>query len=317
MKAKAPGKIVISGAYAVLRGAPALVAAVDRYVEVDTARDATFIAPEVTLGLPLIGQPSAQPPYFDASSLRENGRKLGLGSSAGICVASLAALVAEARTSAGIAWTNDSLAAELFPLALRAHREAQGGGSGIDVAAACFGGILSAHLLPVEAPESQSGERLRVSPTQLPVGLSIETWISPVAASTADFVRTVFACEFTAPSEYHAAMNRQIAASELAATALEAGSALDFVAALQAQFRALSHLGQLAKLPIVLASIAELAPLVDEDACFLPSGAGGGDISIYVGSSASPEKFRAGAKRAGLSQVTLQVGAAGLTLEHP
>ena len=33
--ARAPGKVVLSGAYAVLEGAPALVAAVDRYVVAD------------------------------------------------------------------------------------------------------------------------------------------------------------------------------------------------------------------------------------------------------------------------------------------
>jgi phosphomevalonate kinase len=36
MKARAPGKIVISGAYAVLEGAPSVVTAADRYVTADT-----------------------------------------------------------------------------------------------------------------------------------------------------------------------------------------------------------------------------------------------------------------------------------------
>ena len=35
MRARAPGKLVLSGAYAVLEGAPALVAAVDRYAVAD------------------------------------------------------------------------------------------------------------------------------------------------------------------------------------------------------------------------------------------------------------------------------------------
>ncbi len=38
MIARAPGKIVISGAYAVREGAPAIVAAVDRYAVADGAR---------------------------------------------------------------------------------------------------------------------------------------------------------------------------------------------------------------------------------------------------------------------------------------
>ena len=38
MKARAPGKLVMSGAYAVLEGAPALATAVDRYAVADTER---------------------------------------------------------------------------------------------------------------------------------------------------------------------------------------------------------------------------------------------------------------------------------------
>ena len=42
MRARAPGKLVLSGAYAVLEGAPALVAAVDRYALADSERSATL-----------------------------------------------------------------------------------------------------------------------------------------------------------------------------------------------------------------------------------------------------------------------------------
>ena len=38
MIAKAPGKLVVSGAYSVLEGAPAIVVAVDRYAVADTSR---------------------------------------------------------------------------------------------------------------------------------------------------------------------------------------------------------------------------------------------------------------------------------------
>ena len=61
MRARAPGKLVLSGAYAVLEGAPALVAAVDRYVVADTARAAELVTPEVRAA---IGDAAA--PWFDA-----------------------------------------------------------------------------------------------------------------------------------------------------------------------------------------------------------------------------------------------------------
>ncbi len=47
MKARAPGKIVLSGAYSVLEGAVALVAAVDRYAWADTERQPALVTAEV------------------------------------------------------------------------------------------------------------------------------------------------------------------------------------------------------------------------------------------------------------------------------
>ena len=43
MRARAPGKLVLSGAYSVLEGAPALVAAVDRYALADDAREPELV----------------------------------------------------------------------------------------------------------------------------------------------------------------------------------------------------------------------------------------------------------------------------------
>ena len=84
MIARAPGKVVLSGAYAVLEGAPAIVAAVDRYVVADASREATRVTPEVEHALARRGAAAA--PWFDASALRDEtlGKKLGLGSSAAI-----------------------------------------------------------------------------------------------------------------------------------------------------------------------------------------------------------------------------------------
>ena len=86
MIARAPGKLVLSGAYVVLEGAPALVAAVDRYVAADTRKPADRITEEVQAALDL-GM-LARAPWFDAGALRtalpEGGsRKLGVGSRSG------------------------------------------------------------------------------------------------------------------------------------------------------------------------------------------------------------------------------------------
>src|SRR5690606_2525725 len=123
-------------AYAVLRGAPALVTAVSRFAEADASRPAPFVTPEVAEALRELA-PDRAAPWFDASSLRERGAKLGLGSSAAILVASLGALDPPGADQPRPAWRG-----RIYERALRAHRRAQGGGSGIDVAAAALGGTL-------------------------------------------------------------------------------------------------------------------------------------------------------------------------------
>ncbi|AGP37561.1 hypothetical protein SCE1572_25545 [Sorangium cellulosum So0157-2] len=124
MIVRAPGKLVLSGAYAVLEGAPALVAAVDRYVVADPARQADLVTEEVQAAIDAGALDRAA--WFDASALRsaapdptagapagagapprEASRKLGLGSSAAILVATLAARAAAAAPTS---------AAETFPI---------------------------------------------------------------------------------------------------------------------------------------------------------------------------------------------------------
>ncbi|MGH7271379.1 MAG: hypothetical protein ACREJ3_13200, partial [Polyangiaceae bacterium] len=70
MRVIAPGKLVLSGAYAVLEGAPAIVVAVDRHVVVDVPSG--WLDP---------GPPDTRAIYGDSD------RKLGLGSSAASLVA--------------------------------------------------------------------------------------------------------------------------------------------------------------------------------------------------------------------------------------
>lgn len=157
----APGKLFLSGEYAVLWGGVARVLAVgprvrsyvrkraDRRVDVLLAEgrlsgDTTplgarwestpspsfhFVARTIDLALRAVGQDSAGFSIAFESSPMSNGRKLGFGSSARACV-----LAAEAcRTAMGASF-------DALKLALVAHASAQNGkGSGADVAA-CFAG---------------------------------------------------------------------------------------------------------------------------------------------------------------------------------
>lgn len=306
MIASAPGKLVLSGAYAVLRGAPAIVSAVDRRVFVDTGRAASFQTPEVAAGLEIFGLSGRPHPHFDATALRDGERKLGLGSSAAICAASLFALWCVDQPAAQSA---GDWAQTIFPVALRAHRKAQGGGSGIDVAAACFGGTFEA-TLDVSSPDPLP----LITKATLPEGLVFEVWASDQAASTADFVRRVFERE-KAPG-FATAFARQFAASRLAVDAMRIGDSRHFVAALRTQFTALWELGTLCEVDIVLPKIESLHASLDMHACFLPSGAGGGDITLYIGHEPSSAGFRQQAEGSHLRRVELSFGAPGLRIDE-
>ena len=276
-RAQAPGKLVLSGAYAVLSGAPAIVTAVSRYVIADTARPAELLTDEVAAAL----RPGQRAPAFDASQLREAGRKLGLGSSAAILLASLFALEQDADPTLDA----NGLRRALFARALHAHRQAQGGGSGVDVAASCFGGTLVYSL-------GAAGPELR--PVTLPAQLVVEVWVCPTSASTRDFIAAVKGLEQRAPTEHAALLGAQAQASARAAAALEAADTQGFITALGEQQRALRALGSAAAIAIVTPELAELTPIAEEQgAVLLPAGAGGGDIALFVGLAPSTSALRA------------------------
>jgi len=293
--ARAPGKLVLSGAYSVLSGAPALIAAVDRYVLADSARPATFLTPEVHAAL---GERAA--PWFDASALRDGEKKLGLGSSAAILVASLAAL----ELAAEPALTDEALCARVYERAFLAHRAAQGGGSGVDVAASAHGGVLAAR---------RTHGALELTRLALPSSLQFEVWACSASASTAAFLARI--AEFAArdPAAHAACIGAQAQAAEAALTAAERGDATGFVAAIARQVTTLTALGQSANVGIVTSELAELAQLAEtHGAAFLPAGAGGGDVAYWVGANAAPPAFVARAQALGLSRVQLALGARGV-----
>lgn len=293
MRARAPGKLVLSGAYAVLEGATALVAAVDRYVLADSARAPDLVTPEVRAA---IGDAPA--PWFDAAALREGGQKLGLGSSAAILVASLGALALEKEPGLGAS----ELAERVFARALAAHAEAQGGGSGIDVAASTYGGVLAAR-------RTSGGLALRA--VTLPSELRVHVLSLGRAASTPELIGRVRALRERDPTLHTACLAAQAAASEAAVDAVDAGDAPAFVRALRAQTAALTRLGEAAGAPIVTSELRELEALAEQaGAALLPSGAGGGDVALWVSLAAdapAPENLPVSPLKVGL-------GAPGL---HP
>jgi phosphomevalonate kinase len=294
VKARAPGKVVLSGAYAVLEGAPAIVSAVNRYVSCDSAHAAERITPEVQAALP--GGPF---PAFDASELRDGGHKLGLGSSAAIVVASLAAV-------RGGEFADDAaLRRAIEAPALAAHRQAQGGGSGIDVAASTRGGTWIARR---SAPD-----RLALEQVALPHDLCIEAWASGVSASTPELLRAVARFRDARARDYDSLMSDLMAAATRAATALATAQSAAFIGELCLQRELLARLGSASSVPIITPEVRELAEWASRrDAAVLPSGAGGGDIVLWVSLTASPPEFRELARSVAHRHIPLELHARGV-----
>lgn len=292
MKAQAPGKVVISGAYAVLEGAPALVSAVDRYVIADTSVEATFEAPEARAAIP-----SGPLPHVDVSSLRQGDRKLGLGSSAAIVVASLGAVMLEEQPDLSA----EELAGRVWKPALAAHRTAQGGGSGIDVVTSALGGTRRCWL---------DGETLHSEAHLLPRGLEVHVFAARESASTPKMLALVRAWAERDPKHHRETMDALREASKKAAQASELGA---FVRAMAEQRMHLTRMGNRSEAPIVpllLRSIAEEA--LEDGVAVHPSGAGGGDIVLCMGEQDGCERWGAILEGSGFRRLDVRVGARGL-----
>lgn len=300
MIARAPGKLVLSGAYAVLEGAPAIVAAVDRYVTADASRTASFVTPEVAAALEDRG--ASRAPFFDARELRDpaNGQKLGLGSSAAIVTASLAALELTCDPLLDAA----ALAARVFAPALAAHRRAQGGGSGIDVAASTWGGVL----------RFRRGDRADDLPTAtsttLPPRLSLTVWSSRGAASTAEMLGKIAAFREAHPAECRSLFTRLSTAAESAA---DATSAPRYIAACREQLDRFVELGRRSGAPIVSPEMQAFDEAIShEGALILPSGAGGGDVVLLLSNGPPSDVGASAARRFGFEPLSLSLGAEGV-----
>src|SRR5690606_13207035 len=172
--------------------------------------------------------------------------------------------------------------------ALEAHRRAQGGGSGIDVVASALGGTQRFQLV--------AGESV-TAPFSLPEGLVIEVWASARSASTAEMLRRVAAFRERSPDEHRRIFEALREAAEHAAAATSADA---FVDALRRQVELFARLGRAASAPIVTFDLETLDCLARRDgAVMLPSGAGGGDVVLFVGPDRSSDELGSLAEREG------------------
>jgi len=270
MIAFAPGKLVLTGAYAVLEGAPAIAVAVSRGAYADDASRSGKATPEVRAALGDVA------PAVDASAMFAGDRKLGLGASAAILVASLAA-VADAAVDLSSASVRDAL----FTRARNAHASAQGGGSGVDIAASVHGGAI--HYV-VGKP---------VKRVALPAGLRMAVFACGTSARTSDLRAEISRLESERPDVHRLCMSDLVAIAWDAANSIERNDMAAFIAAHRRTARALDALGKAAGCAIVPNGFDELEGIANADGgSFCVSGAGGGDVAVWLGSPSSSSSAR-------------------------
>ena len=109
-------------------------------------------------------------------------------------------------------------------------------------------------------------------------------------------------------------MTALVAAAERAAEALKAARAEAFIAMLGLQRELLARLGSASQVPIVTPMVHELAEWAKvRGAVVLPSGAGGGDIVLWVSPAPSPPEFGRLAASLGHRRVPLELHARGVS----
>jgi phosphomevalonate kinase len=302
----APGKLLLAGEYAVLEGATAVVAAVDRRV---TGRFVPGAAPSTPLVAEAIAAVRAHldgrgvdlpagAPAIDSTALAADGRKLGLGSSAAAAVVAVGVELAAAgvEADAGLA----------FALAARAHRAAQGGrGSGADVAAAVYGG----HIAYARRDEDAADVRALA-----PLPAELVVFATGVPSPTVDYLRAVEALSARDPAAYHTRIADLASTASAFLRAVDGGDAPLLLDAVRFAEAALVALGRDADVPIVTPALAAAGALARElGGAAKPSGAGGGDVGVaFFADRRAAESFSERAPALGVRILSITTGDRGL-----
>jgi phosphomevalonate kinase len=294
--ARAPGKLVALGEYAVLDGAPAVVLALDRYVEAAigpceedvcrlTLRSSEIVerqfAPSAPSGAPLVDLVTAAvapglkwSATIDSQALFDGASKLGLGSSAAVLCAWSYAYAAFAR-SRGVVVPDFSVA-RLIEL----HRQFQGGkGSGLDVAASFTGGAITFRLARSGLPQ--------IGSVRLPNNVGFAGIFAGRSASTPGLVAHYRAWQRDRPREAAKRVGRLTALAEAGSDALRAGDAYAWLTAFAGYGRGLEELGGAIGAEIVTAEHREIgAEALKFGVAYKVSGAGGGDLGLACAADA-------------------------------
>tara|TARA_B100000029_G_scaffold353913_1_gene346609 strand:+ start:8607 stop:9608 length:1002 start_codon:yes stop_codon:yes gene_type:complete len=322
---KAPGKLVVLGEYAVINGSPSMVLAINRYchAKITSSDDAfsrmiarTTKDQEVKFGkgeisgFQVVDTVSRFFPkgkicsaLIDSSQLFDSGMKVGLGSSA-------AALTAWAGAWAAFS-DNEFLAADGVVLRklIGMHRMIQGGsGSGIDVAASLYGGVITFQLDGLREPH--------VSSVQLPKGVEFAGVFTGSAANTINYLKCYREWCEEAPSKAENQQTKMADIAQVGISACKANNAEVFLRSISEYSRCLEALGNSMGTEIFTPAHRHLQITANDlGVSYKASGAGGGDMGLAFSSDSDVlEQFKKKASK-NHKVLDLKIAEKGLAVE--
>jgi len=306
---------MLSGEYAVLEGATALVAAVNAraFIHLGGSLDAAAgeeparPAPEADEARRLaeaeLGATEGDL-RIDVGALRsgeDGAMKLGLGSSAA-SAAGAAAVVALAH---GLDLELERR--RVLGWALAGHHAVAPEGSGADVAACVLGGVVR-----FERAQPEAARRL-----DWPEGLELRVVWTGVEARTSDYISKVRAFEAGHATGFSSLVTRLSSEAARFADAFEAGDVTAIVDCAGRYGHAMEALGRAADAPIVEYTLRRVAALAREaGGAAKPSGAGGGDVAVaFFTSRVAAERFERACRTAKMQILDLRVDPEGVRAE--
>ncbi|RLL41354.1 phosphomevalonate kinase [Oceanobacillus piezotolerans] len=252
----------------------------------------------------------------------ESGVKYGLGSSAAVVTAVVSSILEKfmpTSPSKGL----------IFKLAALSHVVTQGNGSGADIAASSYGGLLKyasfqANWLQREYEKSDTITALTkldwsyfsLNPVRLPDDIYFCVGWTGNAASTKKLVDIILQLKNDKPEAFQEFLNHSKAAVQTFFSGVEDNNHDQLFEGIKENRKALAKVGIDANVDIETPMLTTLCDLAEElGGAGKPSGAGGGDCGIaFMPSKEKAEQLIESWKNAGIKPLTIQPSMYGATV---